>query len=62
MPTVIPILFENITAKTSMPSIAPPNLIASPLPTPEIIPPNIAQSNKSFPAKGEELILSIGRI
>ena len=56
----MPILFANITDITSIPSIAPPYLIVIPLPTPEIKPPNKAQSNKSVPAKGDAKETSIG--
>ena len=62
VPTVIPIRFANITDITSTPSMAPPNLMVRPLPTPEISPPNIAHSSRSVPAKGDELDTSIGRI
>ena len=60
-PTDTPIFFAKITAITSMPSIAPPNLIARPLPIPEITPPNTAQSSKSVPASGDAILTSTGR-
>ena len=53
--------FANTTAITSIPSNAPPNLIVKPLPIPEIIPPNKAQSKRSVPAKGEAKLTSIGK-
>ena len=62
VPTVIPIRFANITDITSTPSMAPPNLMVRPLPTPEISPPKIAHSSRSVPANGDELDTSIGRI
>lgn len=60
VPTVIPILFANITAITSIPSIAPPYLIAKPLPIPEITPPNNAHNKRSVPASGDAILTSIG--
>lgn len=53
--------FENITAMTSIPSIAPPNRMAKPLPIPEIIPPNNAQRSKSVTASGEAILTSMGK-
>ena len=47
-------------AITSIPSIAPPNRIASPLPIPEIIPPKIAHKNKSLPANGDIILTFTG--
>ena len=55
-----PILFANTTDKTSIPSIAPPNLIVNPLPIPDITPPNIAHRSKSEPASGEMKDTSMG--
>ena len=37
VPTVRPSFFAKITARTSMPSIAPPLRMVRPLPTPEMI-------------------------
>lgn len=53
--------FAKIAAITSIPSMGPPKRMAKPLPIPEIIPPNSAQSNKSVPAKGEAILTSIGK-
>ena len=61
VPTVIPILLANKTDITSIPSIAPPNLMVKPLPIPEISPPNKAHSNKSVPASGDAKLTSMGR-
>ena len=60
MPTVIPNLFAKITARTSMPSMAPPNRIAMPLPIPEISPPKMAQRSRSDPASGDTILTSTG--
>ena len=62
VPTVMPSPLAKITAMTSMPSMAPPNRMAVPLPIPEIKPPNRAQRTRSCPAKGEADETSIGRI
>lgn len=61
VPTVIPKRFANITAMTSIPSMAPPKRMAKPLPIPEIMPPNNAQRSKSVPASGEAILTSIGK-
>lgn len=61
VPTVMPSLRAKMTAMTSMPSIAPPPRMASPLPTPEINPPKSAQSSRSVPASGEEMLTSSGK-
>ena len=45
---------------TSTPSRAPPLRVVRPLPIPEIKPPKTAQSKKSVPAKGEEMLTSMG--
>jgi len=47
-------------AMTSMPSIAPPWRIVSPLPMPETMPPNSAQSSRSSPARGDAMLTSMG--
>ncbi len=60
VPTVMPNFFAKIIAITSIPSIAPPNLMARPLPTPEMIPPNTAHKNKSLPAIGDTMLTSTG--
>ena len=60
VPTVMPSFFEKITARTSIPSIAPPKRTARPLPTPEITPPNSEHSTRSFSASGEARDTSIG--
>ena len=43
-----------------MPSMAPPDLIAKPLPMPEISPPNKAHKRRSVPANGEAMLTSTG--
>ena len=53
--------FENITAMTSITSIAPPKRMAKPLPMPEIILPNSAQRSKEVPASGEAILTSMGK-
>ena len=60
VPIEMPIFFEKITDRTSMPSIAPPNLIVSPLPIPEMTPPKITHSKRSEPASGDRKDTSIG--
>ena len=61
VPIEIPIFLAKTTDKTSIPSIAPPNLIVNPLPTPEITPPKIAHRRRSSPARGETKDTSIGK-
>ena len=53
VPSEMPRLLANSTDSTSMPSMAPPWRMVSPLPTPEITPPKMAHSSKSDPASGE---------
>ena len=43
-----------------IPSIAPPNRMVRPLPTPETRPPKSAHSSRSVPASGETKFTSIG--
>ena len=59
-PRLIPIFFAKSIPSISIPSIAPPNLTARPLPIPDITPPNIAHKNRSLFASGDAIDTSIG--